>query len=98
LETSEGSWNSSSHDALRLPVRPVAEAQGKGGVAPNGLSDSEGAHSWGWTCMLGRENVGWSAVEVWYLVLDHVDVEGLLNQKISTILYLLYVVYLVYRL
>jgi hypothetical protein len=37
-------------------------------------------------------------VEVWYLGLDHVDMEGLLNQKISTILYLLYVVYLVYRL
>jgi hypothetical protein len=34
LETFEGSWNSSSHGALRLPVRPVAEAQGKGGVAP----------------------------------------------------------------
>jgi hypothetical protein len=26
---------------------------------------------------------GWSAAEVWYLGLDHVDVEGLLNQKIS---------------
>jgi hypothetical protein len=48
--------------------------------------------------MWGRETVGWSVVEVWYLGLDHVDVEGLLNQKISTILYLLYVVYLVYRL
>ena len=37
------------------------------------------------------ETIGWSTVEVWYLGLDHVDVEGLLNQKISTILYLLYV-------
>jgi hypothetical protein len=27
--------------------------------------------------------VGWIFVEVWYLGLDHVDVEGLLNQKIS---------------
>jgi hypothetical protein len=29
------------------------------------------------------ETIGWSVVEVWYLGLDHVDVEGLLNQKIS---------------
>jgi hypothetical protein len=50
------------------------------------------------TCILGRETVGWSAAEVWYLGIDYVYVGGLLNQKISTILYLLYVVYLVYRL
>ena len=29
------------------------------------------------------EIVGWSTIEVWYIGLDHVDVEGLLNQKIS---------------
>jgi hypothetical protein len=75
LETSEGSWNSSSHGALRLPVRPVAEAQGKGGVTTDGLCDSEGAHSWGGTGMWGRETVGWNVVGVWYLGLDHVDME-----------------------
>ena len=33
LGTFEGSWNSSSHDALRISVQPIAEAQGNGGVA-----------------------------------------------------------------
>jgi hypothetical protein len=53
MGTSEGSWNSSSHDALRLPVRPFAEAQGKGGVAVDRLCNSEGVHSWGGTGMWG---------------------------------------------
>jgi hypothetical protein len=29
------------------------------------------------------ETIGWTTAEVWYLSLYHVDVEGLLNQKIS---------------
>ena len=45
LETFEGSWNSLSHGALRLPVRHVVEDKGKGGVAANGLCNSEGGHS-----------------------------------------------------
>jgi hypothetical protein len=46
LETFEGSWNSSSHGALRLPVRSVVEAQGKGGVAPMDYA-CEGVYSRG---------------------------------------------------
>ena len=75
METSEGNWNYSSHIALRLLVRPVAKVQGKGGVIVDGLCDSEGAHSWGGTGMWGRGIVGWNAVGVWYLGLDHVDME-----------------------
>jgi hypothetical protein len=56
LETFEGSWNSWNHGALRLPVRPVVEAQGKGGVAVDGLCDSEGVHSWGGTGMWGMRD------------------------------------------
>ena len=75
METSEGSWNSSSHGALRLLVQHIAEAQGKGGVIADGLCDSEGVHSFGGTGMWGRDTIGWTDVGVWYLGLDHVDME-----------------------
>ena len=75
METFEGSWNSGSHGALRLPFRHVVEAQGKGGVTTDGLCDSEGAHSWGGTGMWGRETIGWNVVGVSHPGQDHVDME-----------------------
>jgi hypothetical protein len=52
---SEFSWKGSCscYRALRILVRPVAEAQGKGGEAADGLCDSEGVYSWGGTGMWG---------------------------------------------
>jgi hypothetical protein len=83
LETFEGSWNSRSHGALRLPVRSVPATQGKGDWQPKDCpGDREGAFSWGGTGMWGMRDRwleycrglnGWSAAEVWYLGLDHVD-------------------------
>jgi hypothetical protein len=40
-------------ELLELLIRSVVEAQGKGGVASDGLLDSEGVHSWGGTGMWG---------------------------------------------
>jgi hypothetical protein len=36
--------------------QPLAEAQGKGGVATDGLCDNEGVHSWGGTGMWGMKD------------------------------------------
>jgi hypothetical protein len=43
-----------SYRALRLPVRPVAEAQ-KGSGAVEGLLRREGAHFLGWDRHVGNE-------------------------------------------
>jgi hypothetical protein len=56
---SENSWKGSYsfHRARRILVQAVAEAQGKGGLAVEGLYDSEGVYSWGGTCMWGYESL-----------------------------------------
>jgi hypothetical protein len=46
LETFEGSWNSWSHGALRLLIRPVPATEGKGDWQPKDCpGDREGAFS-----------------------------------------------------